>query len=86
MATALHPELVVGNDGVGKPRPLLLGMQHLKLTGPGHLFVSVMPKEQEDVKWQFPALEVPHLVFVQHLMSIGVPGQVLEIYRHASSD
>lgn len=79
MATRLHPELVVGNSGVGEPPPPPPGMQHLKLAGPGHLLVSVMPDAHDDVKRQFPLLSVPHLGLVQHLILSGVPGQAFEI-------
>lgn len=80
MATRLQPELVVGRPGAGNPPPSPPpGMQHLKLAGPGHLLVSVMPEAQDDVKRQFPLLSVPHLGLVQHLIFSGVPGQAFDI-------
>jgi hypothetical protein len=81
IATLLHPELLLGKLGVGypPPPPLDSGIQHLKVSGPGHLFVSMVPLAQEEVKRQFPALLVPQAGLVQHLMSAGVPGQALEM-------
>lgn len=80
IATALHPELVDGIVGGGYPPPPPdSGMQHLKLSGPGHLFVSVTPELQDEVKRQFPLLSVPQAVLVQHLMFSGVLGQASEM-------
>jgi hypothetical protein len=57
-----------------------LGIQHLKLSGPGHNPVNVLP-EHWLVQRQLPFLPPePHEVFVQHLISSGVPGHLLLMY------
>lgn len=66
-----------GKAGGGNPVPEgASGTQHLKLAGPGHWFDTVLPLH-DDVQRQFPFAE--HWVLVQHLISLGVPGQALEM-------
>jgi len=49
------------------------GRQHLKSAGPGQRPDTVFPLEHCETHWQLPPEEQEGLV--QHLMSLGVPGQ-----------
>ena len=73
IAVCWHPALPKGGElgGVGVP----LGIQHLKVEGPGHWLVSVTPEAHVLLKRQLPALPLPQAVLVQHLMSAGSLGQ-----------
>jgi len=54
------------------------GKQHLKLAGPGQSPARTEPEEHVEAHLQSPPV-VPQLALVQHLMSVGVPGQAPEI-------